>query len=70
MIATAGTGLLETCCPAGEVLPELTEAGRRSAEDEMAWNALERPPELCKGSVSSSGRSTQRSCIPKTGGAS
>ena len=70
VLATAGTGQLETRWSTGEVLPALTEAGRRSAEGDVAWNAPERSPELCRGSGAWSGRLTQRSCILKTEGAS
>ena len=58
VLATAGIGLLETRGQAEELLPELTEVGRRSAEDDAAWNAPERSPELCRGSGAWSGRST------------
>ena len=66
-LATAGTGLLEMRNPAGEVLLVLTEIGRRSAEDDAAWSALERSPEFCRVSEDSSGRSTQRRCILRAG---
>ena len=55
-LVTVGTGGLRTRCRAEESLPEPTEVGRRSTEDGVAWNGLERSPERSDGRRNSSGK--------------